>query len=51
MPDLELAYDACRLIAKREAKNFYYAFITLPPEKASVDLRVLRLLPALRRRQ
>ena len=33
MPDLDLAYDACRLIAKREAKNFYYAFITLPPKK------------------
>ena len=33
MPDVDLAYDSCRLIAKREAKNFYYAFITLPPKK------------------
>jgi len=28
--DLELAYENCRLIARREAKNFYYAFLTLP---------------------
>jgi phytoene synthase len=27
---LEQAYAACRAIAKREAKNFYYAFIALP---------------------
>jgi phytoene synthase len=27
---LEGAYKACRAIAKREAKNFYYAFIALP---------------------
>lgn len=24
------AYSVCRAIAKREAKNFYYAFIALP---------------------
>jgi phytoene synthase len=30
MTDLELAYEECRLITRREAKNFYYAFITLP---------------------
>jgi phytoene synthase len=27
---LESAYAACRAIAKREAKNFYYAFVALP---------------------
>ena len=27
---LDQAYDLCRNIAKREAKNFYYAFIALP---------------------
>jgi phytoene synthase len=33
--DLELAraYAACRLIAKREAKNFHYAFLALPAER------------------
>ena len=33
MGELELAYEQCRLITRREAKNFYYAFITLPPTK------------------
>ncbi len=28
--DLNGAYDLCRRIAKREAKNFYYAFRVLP---------------------
>ncbi len=28
--DLELAYEECRSITRREAKNFYYAFLTLP---------------------
>ncbi len=27
---IERAYAACRAIAKREAKNFYYAFVALP---------------------
>jgi phytoene synthase len=27
------AYTACRSIAKREAKNFYYAFVALPLER------------------
>jgi phytoene synthase len=27
---LNVAYQACRAIAKREAKNFYYAFVALP---------------------
>ena len=27
---LDVAYAACRAIARREAKNFYYAFIALP---------------------
>ena len=29
-PGLDQAYAACRAIARREAKNFYYAFIALP---------------------
>jgi len=29
-PSLDQAYAACRTIAKREAKNFYYAFLALP---------------------
>ena len=28
--ELELAYDHCQRVAKSEAKNFYYAFRTLP---------------------
>ena len=31
--DLESAYEACRTITRREAKNFYYAFLTLPVAK------------------
>ena len=31
--ELACAYAACRTIAKREAKNFYYAFIALPIER------------------
>jgi len=30
---LDRAYKICRAIAKREAKNFYYAFIALPAER------------------
>ena len=33
MHQLKEAYKECRLITKREAKNFSYAFITLPPHK------------------
>lgn len=33
LTELELAYADCQSITKREAKNFYYAFITLPKEK------------------
>ena len=33
MNELDLAYEECRLITRREAKNFYYAFVTLPPRK------------------
>jgi 15-cis-phytoene synthase len=29
-PTLEPAYAACRAIARREARNFYYAFVALP---------------------
>ena len=32
-PDLDAAYDLCRRITKTEAKNFYYAFRTLPAVK------------------
>ena len=31
--ELARAYAACRAIAKREAKNFYYAFVALPIER------------------
>jgi len=31
--NLESAYDICRNITRKEAKNFYYAFLTLPPTK------------------
>jgi len=30
---LDEAYAACRSIAKREAKNFYYAFVALPEHR------------------
>jgi phytoene synthase len=30
---LEQAYATCRAIAKREAKNFYYAFMALPSQR------------------
>ena len=30
---IEAAYAACREIARREAKNFYYAFVALPAHK------------------
>jgi phytoene synthase len=32
-PQIEAAYAACRAIAKREAKNFYYSFVALPAHK------------------
>lgn len=31
--DLQAAYQECRRITRREARNFYYAFILLPPER------------------
>ena len=31
--ELELAYADCQQLTRREAKNFYYAFVTLPQEK------------------
>lgn len=30
---LEEAYDRCRAIARAEARNFYYGFVLLPPER------------------
>jgi len=32
-PTLHAAYAICRAIAKREAKNFYYAFLALPADR------------------
>ena len=32
-PQVDVAYQQCRRITRRAAKNFYYAFITLPPRK------------------
>jgi 15-cis-phytoene synthase len=32
-PPIEAAYATCREIARREAKNFYYAFVALPTHK------------------
>lgn len=31
--NVRAAYAACRRIARREAKNFYFAFLALPPRK------------------
>ena len=31
--ELAAAYAHCRAVAKREAKNFYYGFLALPPRK------------------
>jgi phytoene synthase len=33
MTSLERSYEHCRAVAKRRARNFYYSFILLPPEK------------------
>ena len=33
MSDLLHAYATCRDVARREAKNFYYAFRVLPQHK------------------
>ena len=40
---LDKAYAACRAIARREAKNFYYAFVALPDAAPQRHLRHLRL--------
>ena len=32
-PQLEAAYSECRAITRREAKNFYYAFVALPKNR------------------
>ena len=31
--DVEIGYQESREITRREAKNFYYAFLTLPHER------------------
>ena len=33
MSDLEAAYEECQSVTRREAKNFYYAFLTLPSQR------------------
>lgn len=33
IPTLDQAYEICRAISKREAKNFYYSFVALPPSR------------------
>lgn len=33
MSDLESAYAECQAITRKEAKNFYYAFLTLPTDR------------------
>ena len=33
MSGLEAAYEECQSITRREAKNFYYAFLTLPTQR------------------
>ena len=33
MTDLEVAYQECQRITRREARNFYYAFVLLPPKR------------------
>ena len=33
MTDLEAAYRECQQITRREARNFYYAFVLLPPKR------------------
>ncbi len=33
LPTVEEAYVVCRAIARRKAKNFYYAFVALPASK------------------
>ncbi|MBI1886269.1 MAG: presqualene diphosphate synthase HpnD [Chloroflexi bacterium] len=30
---IDVAYEHCRALARREAKNFYYGFLLLPPEQ------------------
>ena len=32
--EVDAAYAVCRAIARREAKNFYYAFVVLPEHKS-----------------
>src|SRR5579872_4864945 len=32
-PELERSYEYCKHVAKTQARNFYYSFTVLPPEK------------------
>jgi len=45
-PILAGAYKACRAIAKREAKNFYYAFLALPFERRNAICAVYAFMRA-----
>ena len=33
MSDLRASYDFCSLLSRREARNFYYSFLVLPPAR------------------
>jgi phytoene synthase len=41
-PSLQSAYAVCRNIARREAKNFYYAFVALPAQKRNAMCAFMR---------
>jgi len=45
-PILAGAYKACRAIAKREAKNFYYAFLALPSERRNAICAIYAFMRA-----
>ena len=43
--DLDLAYEYCRRLTRERAKNFYYAFVTLPAAKRrAIYRRALELI-------
>ena len=39
--ELQAAYAFCRDVARREAKNFFYAFRVLPAQKSDATVRGL----------
>ena len=40
---LDASYRFCGVLARREARNFYYAFLALARRPAAVDVRTLRI--------